>query len=69
MPCEREAPEAFAGSYLFDALASRDVLIERDAARISLANIAEYVALHHKGFEQINEAALNRALVSNFASI
>ena len=56
-------------SGLFDAIYERDRTARRPTGDVSLASIANFVALTTPDFDYINDAALNRALVQVLAAL
>lgn len=62
-PPPPEAKFTLVRSHLMDAMYDRDRWVEKEGVQTPLYEIAEYAALHMPEFNQLNFAALNRALV------
>ncbi len=59
----------FNRSGLFETLYNRDRSVEHENINVPLESVANYAALHHPAFEELNFSALNRVIVDMLAKV
>lgn len=64
-----EQPFTMTRSHLFDAQYDRDRTVQHRGVDVPLSSIGDFAALHAPDFNDLNFAALNRALVAVLASL